>query len=215
VNDSPDIVRWTLSPGIHYRYTAWVRSPSSHGQAKLRVTEYLISTGARLGLVTSAPVTLSPDWQQLTVDYTTTSANSTLDFQVRDFPQAPGEMFVTDDIAVRNVTSDGAGTGMAERHDFDDSEQIALAPSLSPSPIHDSGTLRFMTSETGPLRVELLDLAGRRVRNVYDEREAPAGVYELPIGRVGQDGIRLSAGVYFWRVAAREGVKSGRFVLLP
>ena len=39
VNDSPDQVRWTLGPGLRYRYTAWVRSPSSHGQAKLRVTE--------------------------------------------------------------------------------------------------------------------------------------------------------------------------------
>src|SRR5204863_90279 len=99
VNDSPDMVHWTLGPGLRYRYTAWVKSLTSHGQAKLRVTEYLIAGGVKLGMATSAPVTLSPTWQPLIVEYVTTSVNSTLDFQVRDFPMAPGEVFITDDIA--------------------------------------------------------------------------------------------------------------------
>ena len=213
VNDSPDMVRWTLSPGIRYRYTAWVRSASSHGLAKLRVTEYLIASGAKLGLATSAPVTLSPDWQQLTVDYTTTSANSTLDFQVRDFPITGSEVFFTDDITIRNVSGPGAGTGMAAWYNGQD-DPVTLEPRLSPSPMHGSGTLRFMTSTPGTLRVEVLDLAGRRVRSLVDDRNAPAGLYELPILRVGDDGQRLGAGVYFYRVIAREGVKSGRFVML-
>jgi PKD repeat protein len=216
VNDSPDMVRWTLGPGIRYRYTAWVRSPSSHGLAKMRVTEYLIAGGAKLGMATSLPVTLTPNWQQLSVDYTTTAANSTLDFQVRDFPIEPSEVFVADDIAVRNVTSQGAGTGMAEGiDDLDGSGLVAMAPRLVPSPIHDSGMLRFMTSRPGTLRVEILDLAGRRIRRLMDEKEAPAGLYELPIGRTSQDGIRLGAGVYFWRIQSREATKAGRFVMLP
>ena len=216
VNDSPDMIHWTLGPGLRYRYTAWVRSPSSHGQAKLRVTEYMKGTGARLGLVTSAPVTLSPDWQQLTVEYTTTSINSTLDFQVRDFPAVPSEVLVADDIAVRNVTSQGASSGMTDWGDVvDGSETVALEPRLVPIPMREGGTLRFLTSRTGALRVEILDLAGRRVRQVMDEREAAAGVYELAIGRSGEGGARLGAGVYFWRVVAAEGTRNGRFVVLP
>jgi PKD repeat protein len=213
VNDSPDNIRWTVAAGIHYRYTAWVRSPSSHGRAVLRVTEYLIATAAKLGVVTSSPVTLSPDWQQLTVDYTTTAANSTLDFQVRDFPLVGSEVFITDDIAVRNVTAVGAGTGMAAWYDGEH-DPVAMEARLTPSPMHGSGTLRFMTTARGSLRVDLLDLAGRRVRTLMSQSDAPAGLYELPVIRLGDDGRRLGAGVYFWRVAGREGTKTGRFVML-
>lgn len=213
VNDSPDNVRWTVAAGIHYRYTAWVRSPSSHGQAKLRVTEYLIAGGVKLGMATSNPVTLSPDWQQLTVDYTTTAANATLDFQVRDFPLVPSEVFITDDIAIRNVTALGAGTGMAAWYDGEH-DLVTMEARLVPSPMRGSGTLRFMTSVSGPLRVDLIDLAGRRARSLMSESDAPAGLYELPITRVADDGRRLGAGVYFWRVQGREGTKTGRFVML-
>jgi len=154
------------------------------------------------------------------VEYVTTAANSTLDFQVRDFGPASGS-FITDDIAVRNMT--GPGTGMAiGKEDVDGAEmedngagEVAFEPALSPMPMREAGTLQFVTSQSGALRVELLDLSGRRVRLVKDDADAPAGAYELPIGRVGADGVCLSAGVYFWRVAARDGVKSGRFVMLP
>jgi hypothetical protein len=160
------------------------------------------------------------------VEYTTTAANSTLDFQVRDFwyPRVPYAVFITDDIAVRNVTPGGTGTGMAiGKEDVDGAlmehgdgaGEVSFEPQLSPLPVRDRGTLRFATSQSGALRAELLDLSGRRVRVLKDEADAPAGAYELPIGRVGADGVRLSAGVYFWRVAARDGVKSGRFVVLP
>jgi hypothetical protein len=161
-------------------------------------------------------VKLSPTWQRLYVDYTTTAANSTIDFQVRDFPLVPSEVFVTDDIGVRNITSVGAGSGMAMgMEDVDGAGGVAFEPRLTPMPMRNSGTLRFATSQSGALRVELLDLSGRRMRLLKDDADAPAGAYELPIGRVGEDGVRLSAGVYFWRVAARDGVKSGRFVMLP
>jgi hypothetical protein len=223
VNDSPDIVRWTLGPGIRSRYSAWVRSPSSHGLAKLRVTEYLIAGGVKLGMATSTPVTLTPNWQHLIVEYVTTSANATLDFQVRDFPLVPSEVFITDDIAVCNVTPGGTGTGMAiGKEDVDGAlmedgggVEVSFAPKLVPMPMRESGTLGFVTSQRGALCAELLDLSGRRVRSLMSDADAPAGPYVLPTGRVGEDGSRLSAGVYFWRVAARDGVKSGRFVIVP
>jgi hypothetical protein len=90
-----------------------------------------------------------------------------------------------------------------------------MEPRLVPVSIHDSGMLRFMTSGPGVLRLEILDLAGRRISRLMDEREAPAGLYELPVGRASQDGIRLGAGAYFWRIQSREATKAGRFVMLP
>ena len=76
------------------------------------------------------------------------------------------------------------------------------------------GVLRFATSQPGRLRVEVLDLAGRRVRRLMDETDAPPDVYLLTVGVRGADGGRLSPGVYFYRIESTDGVRMGRFVML-
>jgi hypothetical protein len=215
-NDSPDWIRPTMAAGQRYRYGAWVRAASGAGTARLRVSEYRILTGAKLGQATSLGVKLTPDWQMITVDYLTTSAGSTLDFQVRDFDAVPGEVFLADDIQIRDVTVAAAaqpwsGDPVSE---WEGGEGIALEPTLYPSPVHDRGILGFSTPKAGALRVEILDLAGRRVRRLMDERDAPAGMHFVTIRRTGDDGGRLGAGVYFYRIEAEEGVKTGRFVML-
>jgi len=214
VNDSPDWVRPTTAAGRRYRYTAWVLSPSSTGHAKLRVTEYLIATaGTNLGRVSSASVRLSPTWQKLAVDYVTVSAGSTLDFRVRDLPVVPGEVFLTDNISIRDITTLGLEPAIGEPDSAEDDE-IPLQPTLHPSPIRSSAVLSFATSRPGPLRVEILDLAGRLVRRPLDEIDAPAGPHVVMIGRAIDEGRRLSPGVYFYRIQATEGVRTGRFVML-
>jgi len=205
VNDSPDVVHNTLGPGLVYRYTAWVRSPTSQGTAKLRIHEYKNKNGVQVGEGTSAAVTLSPDWQLLTLDYTTQGRGTTLDFQVRDFPVAPSEVFETDEIAVRNVTGQpGTGVVAVPRQP----PQLELRSRVVPSPIRSSGILSFATSRSGSLRVEILDLAGRRVHRLLDRAEAPAGRHEVSIPR------DLSTGVYFYRIEALERVETGRFAVL-
>jgi hypothetical protein len=68
---------------------------------KLRFREYSISSGALLG-TTTAQVTLTTSWQQVTVSYTITAPGSTLDFNAylssADAP--PGSCFYADDAAV-------------------------------------------------------------------------------------------------------------------
>lgn len=210
VNDSPDVIHITLSAGLCYRYTAWVRSSTSHGKAKLSIHEYLMSSGALLGEATSPAVTLTPDWQMLTVDYVTKSDWSTLDFQVRDFPVAASEVFETDEIGIYEVTGQpGTLVGVPGM-----SEDVADPPRITPSPVRSSGTLSFATPRRGPLRVDLLDLAGRRVRQLVDEPDVPARRWDLPIRSSGEGGVGLAPGVYFYRIDG-GGVRTvGRFVLL-
>jgi parallel beta-helix repeat protein len=99
-NDSPNWISSTGGPGRTYRFTAYVRSASDSGTAKLRVREYFNSV--QQGSTTySAAVTLSSTWQQLTVDYTIQIAGSTLDFQVLDYPTQNNEVFQTDNITIR------------------------------------------------------------------------------------------------------------------
>ena len=100
INDSPNFVARTPAAGTRYRFTAWVRSAVHTGEARLRVREY--SNGLQIGpTVRSAPVTLSPAWQMLTLDFVTGAAGSTLDFQVLDYiPVTTGEVFQVDNIAI-------------------------------------------------------------------------------------------------------------------
>ena len=213
INDSPNTVYRTIAAGTLYRAAAYVRSPSAQGTAKLLIREYSISTAALLGETYSDPLQLAPEWQVLTLDYLTTAENTTLSIQVQDYPVVPSEMFLADGIAVRNMTGRDGDSGVARGPAWVD-EDTGFAPLLAPNPIRDQSWLRFATSETGALRVEVLDVTGRRVRHVFDERNAPAGVHELVMPRVDDNGRRLGAGIYFYRIEAREGVRTGRFAVL-
>ena len=102
VTDHPNWVATTPAAGTRYRFTAWVRSAVSTGNARLRVREYLNSV--QQGSTTySASVVLSPSWQMVTVDFVTRSAGSNLDLKVLDVPVTTGEVFQTDNISIRIV----------------------------------------------------------------------------------------------------------------
>jgi hypothetical protein len=102
INDSPNWVATTGAAGTRYRFTAWVRSAASTGQARLRLREYL--NGTQFGPTTYSPVVpLTPTWQLVALDYVTQRAGSNLDVQVLDYPVTPGEVFQTDNIVIRVV----------------------------------------------------------------------------------------------------------------
>ena len=206
VNDHPDWVHNVLAAGIDYRFTAWVRSASSTGRALIAVREYLNSTGQLVGSALSDGVSLSPQWRMINLDYLTASPGTTLDFQVKEYPVNFGEVFLADNISivivppVAGVVGPGPGTP---------------SPLVYPSPFRSTATLRFATSKPGRLRVDVFDLAGRRIRRLLDEDAAPAGVHQLGIARAGGGGAaRLDAGIYFYRIEAPEGVRTGRFVVI-
>ena len=214
VNDSPDWIHPTTAAGKRYRFSAWVRSEANHGLARIRVREYLLATKALLGQISSFGVTLSPAWQTLVVDYTTLSAGSSLDLQVKENPLVPNEVFLTDNISIRDITGI---TGRAPAQGEIESEPDAppsLQPTMWPSPVKAQGVLAFATSRPGGLRVDLLDLAGRQVRRLDDETDSPAGMHVLTIDGTRDDGQRMRPGVYFYRIVADEGRVTGRFVML-
>ena len=86
-----------------------------------------------------------------------------------------------------------------------------LAALLLPNPVREEGTLRLVTPSRGRLRVELFDFAGRLLRVMADESEAPAGSQDIAV--VGP-GARLAAGVYYYRIQTPETVVTGRFVVV-
>jgi hypothetical protein len=91
-------------------------------------------------------------------------------------------------------------------------EGLAFAASFAPNPMRGQGTLTFALPEAGPVRVELFDLAGRRVRTLLDEAHVKAGRHTIAVS---SHAPRLAAGVYFYRVDAMpNGLRSGRVVVL-
>jgi PKD repeat protein len=207
-NDAPNWVASVPAAGTVYRFTAWVRSSAHGGTAKIQVREY--QGTERVGWLYSNGVVLSPAWQVLTVDYSTAVAGSTVDFQVVDFPLVPREVFVTDDIAIRDIT----GTTTAVDAGPLANGMAPLKAVLTPSPLRTRSTLVFATSRPGALRVTLYDVRGRRVREVARETNAPAGVHRFAVDGNAPRGEGLAAGVYFYRIEALEGASSGRFVVL-
>jgi hypothetical protein len=84
---------------------------------------------------------------------------------------------------------------------------LALAPRANP--VRGLGRLDFTLPQAGRVRLELLDVAGRRVASLLDGEQA-AGPASAAF-----DAARLGAGVYFARLATAQGTRSARVVVLP
>ncbi len=222
VNDSPNWVTTTAGVGTRYRLSAWVRSATAFGTAKLQIREYV--GGTKIGATLFSPgVTLSPGWQLITVDHVVQAANSTLDVQVFDQPLVTGETFQTDNVSIRLVPPGGGPAAVAAAPD----ENFANGPGnslegarhvfragVTPSVAHPDATLYFETTRSGPVRAELFDAAGRRVRVLFDEPATEAGVHRVPLDGRAADGRSLDSGLYFYRVQAPERALVGRYVII-
>ena len=88
-----------------------------------------------------------------------------------------------------------------------------LRPALVPSPLRTRATLSFRTLEAGSVDVDLLDLSGRRVRELLRAADAPAGVHHVLIDGRSDRGDRLPSGVYQYRIRAAHRVWTGRLIV--
>jgi parallel beta-helix repeat protein len=101
-NDTPNWLSRTGPAGTRYRVSAYVRGAGNQGAAKIRVREYVGS--AQVGTtVYSAGVNFLGAWQQVTVDYVTSSGGSALDIQVLDYPLSAAEVFQVDTVSIQAV----------------------------------------------------------------------------------------------------------------
>jgi glucose/arabinose dehydrogenase len=101
-------------------------------------------------------------------------------------------------------------------------EQTAVRPGprpepllrlAGPSPFHDTLHLALRLPEPGAVRVDVFDLAGRRVRALADETLA-AGEHPLSWNGRTDAGRRAKAGFYFIRIATPFGTEAVKTVYL-
>jgi len=115
----------------------------------------------------------------------------------------------------------GDAAGVAVR-----SGSIALAPvrkagaslrfevRVSRNPSSRENVIIFRTTRAGLARVRLFDLSGRLVRTLLDEPSVDAGEHVVSLRARSTGEGSLASGVYFYKVEATEGTKSGRIVVL-
>ncbi len=105
------------------------------------------------------------------------------------------------------------GTAASVSVGGDPPSRLALAPAR-PNPFHRGTTLDYSTGRRGPVRLDVLDVAGRRVRSlVNDVRDA--GRHTEPWTGRDDTGHILKAGVYFVRLEAAGTVVTRRMVFAP
>ena len=83
----------------------------------------------------------------------------------------------------------------------------------SPNPVVSVAEITFSLSDQSPVRVEIFDLQGRKVRTLMDG-SMPPGVHRVAWDRVGPNGTRVSAGTYYVRMVAGEFKSQRKLVLL-
>jgi parallel beta-helix repeat protein len=96
LNDSPN---WVLTTSAAtYASSVWARADAAGALLKLRIREYNGSTLVGTG---TTQMTLTTDWQQLSLTYSAVApGSSTLDYNVYISSAAPGTCFYADDAAV-------------------------------------------------------------------------------------------------------------------
>lgn len=75
--------------------------------------------------------------------------------------------------------------------------------SCRPNPAGPSATLSFRLAASGPVRIDLYDVAGRRVRSLVDG-VVDRGEHEIDFRTIDGSGARLASGIYFVRMETKE-----------
>jgi hypothetical protein len=130
------------------------------------------------------------------------SGSMTLWVRARD---GAGNWGVASAITVPTVSSGTASVG--------DGTAVDFLGTPSPNPFHGRASLRFGLARAGAVRLELFDLAGRRVRTLADGL-LPAGTHVATWDGRDRQGNAVGAGVYFVRLVTPARTFHARVVSL-
>lgn len=123
----------------------------------------------------------------------------------------------TDDCALdfMDEAAPNPGTTSIPTSRVGDATQTRLRWSLpAPNPARGRVSLTLHTSQPGPVRIEVLDVSGRRVCGLLENAAAAAG--DLGVEWNGRDarGANVTAGIYLVRATTNEGIRQIRVVWL-
>lgn len=83
-----------------------------------------------------------------------------------------------------------------------------------PNPFDAGTTIRYQLAVSGPVGLTVVDVLGRRVRELRRSAQAPAGSYTVPWDGRDQSGHRVAPGTYFVRLRTSERTATGKLTVL-
>lgn len=112
-----------------------------------------------------------------------------------------------------SVFKNGGTTDVPQRPVDSPALTFVLHPA-SPNPVHRAARLSYELADPRPVRLDLIDAGGRRVRTLANAAARPAGRYVVEWDGTNDDGVPVPAGVYWLRLVAGSFDQSRKVVLL-
>lgn len=83
-----------------------------------------------------------------------------------------------------------------------------------PNPFNPATTIAYAVERDGPVTIAIYDVAGRRIRTLLDGVRVEAGSHTITWNGLDERGVRVSSGVYFCRLNARDAESTAKVILL-
>jgi len=85
--------------------------------------------------------------------------------------------------------------------------------SVHPNPFRGSATLQYGLKEAGSVKLGIYNTRGQLVRNLMNEGKA-AGTYQITWDGSDENGVRVSSGIYLFRMETADVIKTQKAMLL-
>ena len=110
-------------------------------------------------------------------------------------------------LSIMFSVSDRAGNNMTETMEINTAGKpgLVFVEQNSPNPFNPVTTIRFTTTSSQRVRIDVYDLLGRRVKTIVDDRFS-AGIHEVVWDATDDDGRTVASAMYMYRVT--NGVSS-------
>jgi len=95
-----------------------------------------------------------------------------------------------------------------------DENNAPLLAEVTPNPFNPQAKLSFVTVRPGNASIQVFDLHGHLVRTLMPQQHLMPGIHEVTIDGLNDQGLRLSSGVYFYRVCSADGILKGALAVL-
>jgi hypothetical protein len=105
-----------------------------------------------------------------------------------------------------------AQTAVRERGEFTPAFRLSRA---FPNPFRTSTVTEFTLPAAGPARVQVHDVAGRRITTLLDEPRADAGPHQVVWNGRDEQGREVAPGIYFLHVVTRDHTATRKVVRIP